>query len=190
MGSLLPSPDSTHPPRLLLRRQGSSLLLSPSTVIATMKLLLPSLFLLGCGMFVVMAAPPQYVDPEESHPPSYRALANYLQQKRAMYRTSGGDMYREMLAEYLAREAAPDYAESEVEERAKRWWGGNKHRDNKSYGFWITALNKAGNVKRGKRAAAFVPAMSALEDDHNPLTGSPDYSSVSELVPDRISEEQ
>ena len=40
----------------------------------------------------------------------------------------------------------------------------------RSYGFWITALNKAGNYKRGKRSA-FMPAMGALVDDHNPLTG-------------------
>jgi len=163
--------------------RGSSFLVAPLQITPhKMKLLLPSLLLLGCGLILVMGAPPQYLDAEEAHNPNYRALANYVQQKRAMD--------REMLAEYLASLGTPDYNESEVEERAKRWWGGNKYRDNKSYGFWITALNKAGNVKRGKRAAPFVPAMSALEDDHNPLTGSSDYSSVSELVPDKISEEQ
>jgi hypothetical protein len=91
---------------------------------------------------------------------------------------------RELLAEILAH-GATDYDEAE-EERSKRWWGGNKHKDNKSYGFWITALNKAGNYKRGKRSAPFVPGMGSLEDDHNPLTGSADYSNVSELVPDRM----
>merc|ERR1711953_1066373 len=68
-------------------------------------------------------------------------------------------------------------------ERPKRRWWGNKYKDNKSYGFWITALNKAGNVKRGKRSA-FIPAMGAMVDDHNPLTGPSDYSDVAELVPD------
>lgn len=92
-------------------------------------------------------------------------------------------LIRELLAEYLASQmGSPDYLEPE-ESRMKRWWGGNKYRDNKSYGFWITALNKAGNVKRGKRSA-FLPAMGAIVDDHNPLTGPSDYSDVAELVPD------
>jgi len=58
------------------------------------------------------------------------------------------------------------------------------HSQLRSYGFWITALNKAGNYKRGKRSA-FMPAMGALVDDHNPLTGPSDYSDVAELVPDQ-----
>merc|ERR1712110_1314613 len=37
--------------------------------------------------------------------------------------------------------------------------------------------------KRGKRSA-FLPAMGAIVDDHNPLTGPSDYSDVAELVPD------
>merc|ERR1712088_132511 len=82
-------------------------------------------------------------------------------------------------AEFLSSLSSPEPEEG----RAKRWWGGNKHRDNKSCGFWITALNKAGNYKRGKRSA-FMPAMGALVDDHNPLTGPSDYSDVGELVPD------
>merc|ERR1711872_802798 len=43
---------------------------------------------------------------------------------------------------------------------------GSKYDDNKSYGFWISALNKAGNYKRGKRSS------------------HPDYSDMVELVPD------
>merc|ERR1740131_155493 len=76
-----------------------------------------------------------------------------------------------------------DYPDFDMNARPKRRWWGNKHRDNKSYGFWITALNKAGNVKRGKRSA-FIPPMGAIVDDHNPLTGPSDYSDVAELVPD------
>jgi len=66
---------------------------------------------------------------------------------------------RELLAEYLASLGSPpalqphDEAPLAMEGRQKRIWGrnrwyGNKYRDNKSYGFWITALNKAGNWKR------------------------------------------
>jgi len=110
-----------------------------------MKLLLASLLFCSCGMIFVMAAPQES---EEAHNPSYReyypALANYMQQKRALD--------KELLAEYLASQTSPDYNLPEQEDRAKRWWGGNKYKDNKSYGFWITALNKAGNYKRGKRA--------------------------------------
>jgi len=36
----------------------------------------------------------------------------------------------------------------DLNERPKRRWWGNKYKDNKSYGFWITALNKAGNWKK------------------------------------------
>jgi len=32
----------------------------------------------------------------------------------------------------------------------KRGRYGSKYDDNKSYGFWISALNKAGNMKRGE----------------------------------------
>merc|ERR1712127_172148 len=148
-----------------------------------MKLLLPSLLLL-LGVMVVWAAPPVQIDSKgpEGRPPPYYALANYMQQKRAQ--ASAAD--RELLAEYLAGLGAPDYPEPvEEEHRAKRRWWGNKYKDNKSYGFWISALNKAGNIKRGKRSA-FLPAMGALVDDHNPLQGSSDYSDVAELVPNNI----
>merc|ERR1711963_509327 len=134
----------------------------------TMKLLFPSL-LLFLGVLGAFADPPLPA-----------ALANYLQQQK---RAQASALERELLAEYLGNQmGSPDYPEPEVG-RAKRWWGGNKYRDNKSYGFWITALNKAGNVKRGKRSA-FLPAMGAIVDDHNPLTGPSDYSDVAELVPD------
>merc|ERR1712126_202860 len=60
---------------------------------------------------------------------------------------------RELLAEYLASLGAPAPGpEQDLGGRAKRRWWGNKYRDNKSYGFWITPLNKAGNWKRGKRS--------------------------------------
>merc|ERR1712088_110658 len=86
--------------------------------------------------------------------------------------------------EELYQRLREDYpVHGEEGERPKRRWWGNKYKDNKSYGFWITALNKAGNVKRGKRSA-FIPAMGAMVDDHNPLTGPSDYSDVAELVPD------
>merc|ERR1711990_1189977 len=146
-----------------------------------MKLLLPSL-LLFLGVLGAFADPPLPAEGEEgSHSPPYYALANYLQQQK---RAQASALERELLAEYLANQmGSPDYPEPEVG-RAKRWWGGNKYRDNKSYGFWITALNKAGNVKRGKRSA-FIPPMGAIVDDHNPLTGPSDYSDVAELVPDQ-----
>ena len=60
---------------------------------------------------------------------------------------------------------------AEEAERTKRRWWGNKHKDNKcvawlnvtrnirfnfrAYGFWISALNKAGNYKRGKRGGNY-----------------------------------
>merc|ERR1711988_988730 len=111
----------------------------------TMKLLFPSL-LLFLGVLGAFADPPMPAEGEEgSHSPPYYALANYLQQQK---RAQASALERELLAEYLANQmGSPDYLEPEVG-RAKRWWGGNKYRDNKSYGFWITALNKAGNVKR------------------------------------------
>eukprot|EP00088_Acartia_fossae_P039123 TRINITY_DN40707_c0_g1_i3.p2 TRINITY_DN40707_c0_g1~~TRINITY_DN40707_c0_g1_i3.p2 ORF type:complete len:138 (+),score=40.50 TRINITY_DN40707_c0_g1_i3:89-502(+) len=69
--------------------------------------------------------------------------------------------------------------------KTKRAWRnrwGNKYADNKSYGFWITALNKAGNYKRGKREAPFVPAMSAPQP---PFTiFKDDESNLKELIPD------
>merc|ERR1712137_463674 len=61
----------------------------------------------------------------------------------------------EEIAEYLAmlRDGYRGPAYPESEPRAKRYGRfGNKYADNKSYGFWISALNKAGNYKRGKRA--------------------------------------
>jgi len=146
-----------------------------------MKLLVPSLLLL-LGALGALAAPPMPAEAEGGahNPPPYYALANYLQQQK---RAETSALEKELLAEYLASQmGSPDYPEPE-ESRMKRWWGGNKYRDNKSYGFWITALNKAGNVKRGKRSA-FLPAMGAIVDDHNPLTGPSDYSDVAELVPD------
>merc|ERR1712130_410387 len=149
-----------------------------------MKLLLPSILLL-LGALAALAAPPAEAEGGSSHnPPPYYALANYLQQQK---RAEASALEKELLAEYLAREygqmGSPDDYQEPEESRMKRWWGGNKYKDNKSYGFWITALNKAGNVKRGKRSA-FLPAMGAIVDDHNPLTGPSDYSDVAELVPD------
>merc|ERR1712037_229601 len=170
MGSRLSAPP-TQPP------------IDPPTQVAdeAMKLVLPSLLLL-LGALAALAAPPMPAEAEGGghNPPPYYALANYLQQQK---RAETSALEKELLAEYLANQmGSPDYPEPE-ESRMKRWWGGNKYKDNKSYGFWITALNKAGNVKRGKRSA-FIPAMGAMVDDHNPLTGPSDYSDVAELVPD------
>merc|ERR1711988_625320 len=83
--------------------------------------------------------------------------------------------------------SGPQQMEIDSEPRAKRYGRfGNKYADNKSYGFWISALNKAGNYKRGKRAVPFVPALSPMEIEHsNPFEGLPDYTDVKELVPDR-----
>jgi len=73
--------------------------------------------------------------------------------------------------------------------RPKRRWWGNKYRDNKSYGFWITALNKAGNWKKRGKRAAFLPPMSPQEFEQTPFSGLQlsDYSDTDmpELVPDR-----
>merc|ERR1712241_1553087 len=82
------------------------------------------------------------------------------------------------------------HAAQEEAERTKRRWWGNKHKDNKAYGFWISALNKAGNYKRGKRGVPFVPAMSPVEADHNPFEGYPDYSFANELIPDKQRESE
>jgi len=57
------------------------------------------------------------------------------------------------LAEYLSYlRDGYDQDPAEYEMRPKRGRYGNKYADNKSYGFWISALNKADNYKRGKRA--------------------------------------
>merc|ERR1711953_510366 len=164
MGSRIQAPPNDRPPKTLTRFQPDQ----RDQVDKEMKLLLPSILLL-LGAIGALAAPPLS-----------EALANYLQQQK---RGEASALEKELLAEYLASKmGSPDYPEPE-ESRMKRWWGGNKYKDNKSYGFWITALNKAGNVKRGKRSA-FIPAMGAMVDDHNPLTGPSDYSDVAELVPD------
>merc|ERR1712106_1227379 len=73
---------------------------------------------------------------------------------------------------------------TDPEYRPKRRSYGSKYDDNKAYGFWISALNKAGNYKRGKRSTPFVPAMSALDNDRNPFQGHSDYSDMVEQVPD------
>merc|ERR1711934_926965 len=100
----------------------------------------------------------------------------------------------EDIAEYLAMVrdgyripySGPQQMEIDSEPRAKRYGRfGNKYADNKSYGFWISALNKAGNYKRGKRAVPFVPAMSPGEAEHSPFQGYPDYSAAVELIPDK-----
>lgn len=73
--------------------------------------------------------------------------------------------------------------------KLKRGWRnrwGNKYADNKSYGFWITALNKAGNYKRGKRGEPFVPGMSAPQAPFNfahAITGEKG-APLKELIPD------
>merc|ERR1711962_667194 len=88
-----------------------------------------------------------------------------------------GHISREDLLEYLEnlrlREMDP-YPGMESQEngpmKLKRGWRsrwGNKYADNKSYGFWITALNKAGNYKRGKRGEPFVPGLSSAEPPFN-----------------------
>merc|ERR1712115_37731 len=101
----------------------------------------------------------------------------------------------EDIAEYLAMirdgyhipaYSGPQQMDIDSEPRAKRYGRfGNKYADNKSYGFWISALNKAGNYKRGKRAVPFVPAMSPGEAEHNPFQGYPDYSAAVELIADK-----
>merc|ERR1711934_1019559 len=92
----------------------------------------------------------------------------------------------EDIAEYLAMVrdgyripySGPQQMEIDSEPRAKRYGRfGNKYADNKSYGFWISALNKAGNYKR---AVPFVPAMSPGEAEHSPFQGYPDYSAAVE----------
>merc|ERR1711996_136758 len=53
-----------------------------------------------------------------------------------------------LLEELYERGLLEDQQQPDVNERPKRRWWGNKYKDNKSYGFWITALNKAGNWKK------------------------------------------
>merc|ERR1711892_314909 len=102
---------------------------------------------------------------KREHIPSDQELMEYINSLR-------GDGQ-----EYPQEMTDPEY-------RPKRRSYGSKYDDNKAYGFWISALNKAGNYKRGRRSAPFVPAMSAMEDDRNPFQGDPDYSDMVELVPD------
>merc|ERR1719431_1833840 len=83
------------------------------------------------------------------------------------------------LMEYLL--GREDYPHIDLVARPKRRWWGNKYKDNKSYGFWITALNKAGNKrKRGKREAPFVPALSPGKAGYSPFAGQTDYSDIPE----------
>merc|ERR1712141_899790 len=99
-----------------------------------------------------------------------------------------GDLYPgdADMAEYLSYlRDGYDQDQADYEMRPKRGRYGNKYADNKSYGFWITALNKADNYKRGKRAVPFVPAMSPVEQEHSPFQGYADYSDVNELIPDK-----
>merc|ERR1712226_108422 len=86
---------------------------------------------------------------------------------------------------YLRDGYVQDPADYADEMRPKRGRYGNKYADNKSYGLWISALNKAGNYKRGKRAVPFVPAMSPMEQEQGPFQGFADYSDVNELIPDK-----
>merc|ERR1712211_188214 len=75
---------------------------------------------------------------------------------------------------------------SELDYRQKRGRYGNKYADNKSYGFWISALNKAYNYKRGKRGEPFVPGLSAAQPPFNivrALKGGGD-ADLKELVVD------
>merc|ERR1712045_690706 len=56
----------------------------------------------------------------------------------------------EMLQDLIQRlaEDYPIQEGGEESERPKRRWWGNKYKDNKSYGFWITALNKAAKLEK------------------------------------------
>eukprot|EP00091_Calanus_sinicus_P003495 TRINITY_DN13665_c0_g1_i1.p1 TRINITY_DN13665_c0_g1~~TRINITY_DN13665_c0_g1_i1.p1 ORF type:complete len:143 (+),score=34.64 TRINITY_DN13665_c0_g1_i1:149-577(+) len=125
-----------------------------------------------CVVFIMMvcfyAGPPPAMGwslSKREHIPSDQELMEYINSMRG-----DGQGYSQDLMD--------------VDYRPKRRSYGSKYDDNKAYGFWISALNKAGNYKRGKRSAPFVPAMSALENDRNPFQGHPDYSDMVELVPD------
>eukprot|EP00090_Calanus_glacialis_P045016 TRINITY_DN8118_c0_g1_i2.p1 TRINITY_DN8118_c0_g1~~TRINITY_DN8118_c0_g1_i2.p1 ORF type:complete len:124 (-),score=34.13 TRINITY_DN8118_c0_g1_i2:202-573(-) len=95
------------------------------------------------------------------------------------YRTRPSE--QELVEYILARQAETGYPQIDISSRPKRGWWGNKHRDNKSWGFWITALNKAGNKKKRD---PFIPAMSPQEMQHFPFSGYSDYSNYPELFPD------
>eukprot|EP00090_Calanus_glacialis_P009718 TRINITY_DN18111_c0_g1_i1.p1 TRINITY_DN18111_c0_g1~~TRINITY_DN18111_c0_g1_i1.p1 ORF type:complete len:146 (-),score=36.17 TRINITY_DN18111_c0_g1_i1:278-715(-) len=96
------------------------------------------------------------------------------------------------LLEYLRDLAPQDYPDYGMIAKAKRgWWDrfgnkgtkrwGNKYKDNKSYGFWITALNKAGNKrKRGDMGVPVGPIERHLADDYDHYTGHSDYSDLPE----------
>jgi len=57
-------------------------------------------------------------------------------------------LYDPALLEELYERGLLEDQQPDLNERPKRRWWGNKYKDNKSYGFWITALNKAGNWKK------------------------------------------
>merc|ERR1711971_737396 len=120
-----------------------------------MKLLLPSLLLL-LGALGALAAPhlPAEAEGGAHNPPPYYALANYLQQQK---RAEASALEKELLAEYLASQmGSPDYPEPE-ESRMKRWWGGNKYKDNKSYGFWSLLLTRLATSRGAKDQHFYLP---------------------------------
>jgi len=128
-----------------------------------MKFLIVAHLGLCCALALANPVPEEQTDMEE---PAYvpREMLDYIVDMRV----------QQELEKILSNEGM----------KSKRGWRnrwGNKYADNKSYGFWITALNKAGNYKRGKREAPFVPAMSAAQP---PVNIFKDESHLKELIPD------
>jgi len=110
--------------------------------------------------------------------------------------------YNRQMMEYIRDRMEEEYPDNDMDlvARPKKWWGssrrksksnrwGNKYKDNKSYGFWITALNKAGNKKkRGQMGASLMPALIPIQnEDYTSYAypGYPDYSDFQDLAPKR-----
>jgi len=107
--------------------------------------------------------------------------------------------YNQQMMEYIRDRMEEEYSDIDLVDKPKmkRWWGSSrsnswsnkqKQKDNKSYGMWITGLNKAGNKRKRTKAegriptylAPYIPAMNLNE--HYPLPGFPQYTDVQQLV--------
>eukprot|EP00090_Calanus_glacialis_P007673 TRINITY_DN16118_c0_g1_i2.p1 TRINITY_DN16118_c0_g1~~TRINITY_DN16118_c0_g1_i2.p1 ORF type:complete len:147 (-),score=30.75 TRINITY_DN16118_c0_g1_i2:176-616(-) len=110
------------------------------------------------------------------------------QQQLPFQQLSHQQLPPQQLLPYMRDMAHQENAIYGLDDRPKRgWWSnrrgsrwGNKYKDNKSYGMWITGLNKAGNKR--KRAEMEVPDMAGYSD-YNPYKGFLDYTEVQDLSP-------
>jgi len=116
-----------------------------------------------------------------NNPISRADLLDYLAFLEYQYKQQQEEEQQPLLEQEQQKQVGP----MKVKRYWRNRWLGNKYRDNKSYGFWITALNKAGNYKRGKRAEPFVPGMSYQQPPYNLMSAlAGEKDNLKELIPD------